>query len=386
MNLVKNSIITYFSRLLCLTYLLVTVGMHANNAIAGETLNAKKVFSNLSSPWGMVFLSNNQIIVTEKNGVVNLIDLSDDPVKKTVILGVPEIMQVGQGGLLDVNVEPMSLQNSGSPILYFTYVANSSEPGKQNLPTLKLAKAQLEGTELVDWTVLFEANKPQNGGRHFGSRVTFDKKGHVFFSMGDRGERENSQDLSKHSGSIFRLNLDGSIPGDNPFVGQKAVLPEIWSYGHRNPQGLMFDDLSQRLWSIEHGPRGGDEINLIEKGKNYGWPVISYGREYISNRKVSKTAVKDGLEQPVYYFTPSIAPSSLLIYSGKKFPEWRGTLFSGALKLRHLNAVTITENNQFVAEKRFFEEYSERIRNVVENPEGEIFFATDSGSIFQVVK
>ncbi len=383
MSLVKNSTIVTFGCLLITFFIL-------GNAAARESLHLKKVFSGLGTPWGMAFLSNDLALVTEKRGVLSLLDFSNTPVKQTIVEGLPEIMQVGQGGLLDVKVGPISSQNnnfSSSPtVLYFTYVAASTVQGKTDMPTLKLAKAEFDGEELTQWKVLFEANNPQNGTRHFGSRITFDEQGHIFFSMGDRGERENSQDLDKHSGSVFRLNLDGSIPSDNPFVGQDNVRPEIWSYGHRNPQGLMFDKASKQLWSIEHGPRGGDEINLIEKGKNYGWPIISYGREYISNRKVSKTAVKTGMEQPVYYYTPSIAPGSLLVYSGKKIPEWRGALLSGALKLRHLNVVAVDSDNNFVAESRFFEESSERFRHIVESPEGDIFTTTDSGNIYQIIK
>ena len=345
------------------------------------------VVSGLSTPWGIDFLSDDTAIITEKEGKVWVLEITDKDAGKLVpVAGMPAIMQVGQGGLLDVKLAPVKYWKNQLPTLFFTYVAASTKTGKSNLPSLFLGKAVLNGSQLQDWQVLFEANEPESGGRHFGSRITFDTQGHVYFSMGDRGQRKNSQDLAKHSGSIFRLNMDGTVPADNPFVGKETVMPEIWSYGHRNPQGLHFDLAQNILWSIEHGPRGGDEINLIEKGKNYGWPVISYGREYVSNFKVSKTSTKEGMEQPVHFYVPSIAPGSLIVYSGRKFPEWQGVLMSGALKLRHLNLVTVDENNQFKQEQRAFEGDRERVRNVVESPNGNIYLATDSGKIVKVVK
>jgi len=344
----------------------------------------KQVVSGLSIPWGMAFVSDNELLVTEKKGSLKIVDLSVSPVKILPVKGLPDILEVGQGGLLDIKVAPSYDINLNLPIVYFTFVGQNSVLKQKNIPTLKLAKAVLKGDSLIDVKVIFEANNPQKGGRHFGSRIAFDGQGHVFVSMGDRGQRENAQDLSKHSGSILRLNLDGSIPNDNPFVNDKAVMPEIWSYGHRNPQGLAFDPLKQKLWSIEHGPRGGDEINVIEKGRNYGWPVISYGREYISNRKVGESTFKEGMQQPVYYFTPSIAPSSLLVYSGKKIQDWKGVLLSGALKLQHLNLVVVGQDDEFISEKRFFEGEYGRLRNVVENLSGDIYIATDNGDIFEL--
>ena len=370
--------------LICLS-ILVSFSFFNSFVFAEESIQLKKRVSGLGVPWGMAFLSDNEALVSEREGVLKRVRFSSDDAQINIVQGLPEILPTGQGGLLDVRVAPDQQPNIEKPVIYFTYVGNSSVPGKHNIPTLKLSRAELDGLQLINQQVLFEANKPQKGGRHFGSRIAFDNKGHIYFSMGDRGQRNSSQDLGQHSGSIFRLKLDGSIPEDNPFVDKSGAMPEIWSFGHRNPQGLMFDVSKDKLWSIEHGPRGGDEINHIEKGKNYGWPVISYGREYISNFKVSASPFKEGMEQPVHYFSPSIAPGSLLVYSGKKKTEWEGALLSGALKLRHLNVVTVDHNKQFVAEKRLFERHSMRVRNVVENPAGEIFIATDNGDIFQLI-
>ena len=205
-----------------------------------------------------------------------------------------------------------------------------------------------------------------------------------FFGVGDRGERPNGQDLTNHAGSIIRLNLDGSIPQDNPFVNSNAALPEIWSYGHRNPQGLAFDEISNKLWEIEHGPRGGDEINLIKSGANYGWPVISYGKEYWGPLSVGEGTHRKGMEQPIKYYVPSIAPGSLTIYSGNAFPMWKGNLFSGALILRHINRIVLNSKNKAIKEERLLEALDERIRAIAESPQGWLYFSTDSGKIYRL--
>ena len=202
--------------------------------------------------------------------------------------------------------------------------------------------------------------------------------------MGDRGERSNGQDRSNHAGCVMRLNRDGSVPGDNPFIGQADVLPEIWSYGHRNPQGMAYDPIHKRLWLIEHGPRGGDEINLILPGRNYGWPVISYGKEYWGPVAVGEGTHRKGMEQPIKQYTPSIAPGSLLLYSGKAFPAWGGNLFAGALKLQHINRVTLDAKGNAIGEERLLTDLNERIRALAESPQGWIYFSTDSGKVYRI--
>lgn len=361
---------------------------------------AQLIYSGLNAPWGADFLSETELLVTEKNGGLKLILFNSDSLDSTdtttttttttaqtiTIAKVPEINSIGQGGFLDVKKSPnFTLDQT----IYFTYADKASLAYR-----LKLAKAQLIDKRLVrNWEVLFESNQPSDGRTHFGSRIAFDDNGHLYFSMGDRGDRTNAQDLSIHSGSIFRLNLDGSIPDDNPFVNQSGAQPEIWSYGHRNPQGLFFDKQSKQLWSNEHGPRGGDEINLIEKGANYGWPAIGYGREYVSRLPANEATHRDGMQQPIKQFTPSIAPSSLLIYSGKKYDDLAGILFSSALKLRHLNVIQLsgdldekTNLPSVLMERRWFEDLSERVRNVIESPTGELLFITDSGDIYKLKK
>lgn len=220
--------------------------------------------------------------------------------------------------------------------------------------------------------------------RHFGSRIAFDGNGHVFFGIGDRGVRANAQNLFNHAGSLLRLNLDGTIPEDNPYINKSGVLAETWSYGHRNPQGLAYDHKFNRLWEIEHGPRGGDEINLIEAAANYGWPTISYGKEYWGPVAVGDGTHRKDMQQPVKYYVPSIAPGSLLLYSGNAFPKWKGNLFTGALKLRHINRIVLNEKGQFIKEERLLSSLEQRIRALAQSPEGWIYFSTDSGNIFRM--
>lgn len=285
-------------------------------------------------------------------------------------------MAEGQGGMLDIALSPNYKKNGW---IYFTYVKEIDGEG-----ATVLARAKLKQSRFYKWQELLVSESTTDTGRHFGSRIAFDKKGHVFFGIGDRGERPNAQDLTNHAGSIMRLNMDGSIPDDNPFVNSDTSLPEIWSYGHRNPQGLVYDIKTNRLWEIEHGPRGGDEINLIKKGANYGWPVISYGKEYWGPLAVGEGTHRKGMEQPVKVYVPSIAPGSLLIYSGTIFPQWQGNLFSGALKLRHINRIVLNKKGEAISEERLLETLDNRIRALAQSPEGWIYFSTDSGEIYRI--
>lgn len=332
-----------------------------------------RVVSGLDVPWGMAFLDPNRLLITERKGRAKILLLDTGVLAE--ISGLPPVDARGQGGLLDVALVPDA---SARDWIYFTY----SKPFGQSAVTT-LARARLAGLELVDWQDLLITQSASDTTRHFGSRIAFDGNGHVFFTVGDRGVRENAQDRENHAGGVLRVRLDGRVPADNPWVNTPQVRPEIWSYGHRNPQGIAFDARGQ-LWVIEHGPRGGDEINKIEPGKNYGWPVISYGKEYLSPRAVGEGTHKEGMMQPVKEFTPSIAPGSLLIYSGKAFPAWRGHFFSGALKLRHLNRVEMDADDRVLEEERMLTELETRIRAVIEDPMGWIYFSTDSGEIYRI--
>ena len=341
---------------------------------AAPAFVAELVAEGLGVVWGLSFVSDYKLIFTEQSGGLGLLDLKSGEVDR--VSGLPNILFKGQGGLLDVVVPPNYLSEGW---IYFTYSKESEGQG-----VTVLARAKLSGVRVVEFEELLVTNSGTDKYIHYGSRIAFDRKGHIFFSVGDRGLRANAQDLSNHAGSILRLNVDGSVPEDNPFVGKKEVLPEIWSYGHRNPQGLCYDHYNNRLWSIEHGPRGGDELNLILPGRNYGWPVISYGKEYWGPFSVGEGTKKDGMEQPVKQYSPSIAPGSLLLYSGDAFPEWKGNLFAGALALRHLNMILLDEEGSAIGEERLLINLNERIRALAESPKGFIFLTTDSGKIIRI--
>ncbi len=352
----------------------VTAETLLRGSSAGNEFQVEQIAQGLGIPWGMVFVSPQQLLITERQGGFQLLDLNTG--KLNTLNGGPAIKAQGQGGLMDVALPP-DYRPGGW--IYFTYSKN-----QQGQLVTTLARAKLADQQLADWQDLLVTRSASDTGRHFGSRIAFDGAGHLFFSVGDRGVRPNGQDLSTHSGSVLRVHLDGSLPADNPFIKQADALPEIYSYGHRNPQGLAYDVLNQRLWAIEHGPRGGDEINLIKAGGNYGWPVVSHGKEYWGPMMVGEGKQKAGMENPVKVYVPSIAPGSLLLYSGKAFPNWRGDLFSGALKLTHLNRVSLDPQGNAVAEERLLEPLGERIRALVESPEGWLYLSTDSGRILRL--
>ncbi len=328
-----------------------------------------KIIENQGIIWAIDFLSPEKLIFTERGGKIKTYDLKSK--KLTEIKNVPEVQTVGQGGLLDVMLDPNFKSNNK---IYISY-AVEVEGGY----TTRVSSAQLENNLLKNITTIFEATPANKNRVHFGSRFATDGK-YLFLTIGDRGERDNSQKLSTHLGKLHRIHFDGKVPEDNPFVKTKDAKPEIWTYGHRNAQGLFYDTDTKELWLQEHGPRGGDEINLIEKGKNYGWPVITYGREYYGPK--IGTTQKDGLEQPVYHFTPSIAPSGLIIYKGSKHPQWKGSFFSGSLVLTHLNRLYQSDGKY--KEERFFKDMGARIRTVSEDDSGNIYFSTDNGTIFRI--
>ncbi len=340
----------------------------------------EQVTNGLSIIWGMVFLTPNQLIFTQRSGAINLYNLKTN--HKTLLSGGPKVFASGQGGMLDVAIPP---NYQAGDWIYFTY----SKPLGNDEAATTLARAKLKNTQLTHWQDLLITQSRSRAGQHYGSRIAFDHTNdhakHVFFGIGDRGHRPNGQDLTTHSGSLLRLTLDGKVPSDNPFVNKKNALPEIWSYGHRNPQGLIYDSKNKRLWEIEHGPRGGDEINLIQQGKNYGWPIISHGKEYWGPISVGEGTSKPGMEQPVKVYIPSIAPSSLLLYTGKAFPNWQGNLFAGALKLKHLNRIALNNEGDDIEEERLLGKLNERIRSLAQSPEGWIYIGTDSGKILRIV-
>jgi len=354
--------------------------------ILAATYQITQVATGLGIPWGMSFQSESEILFTERKGRLGIVNIDSGEVN--YLSGLPEIIANGQGGFMDV-AKPTN--NEIADWTYFTYVKPIDAAGNGETT---LARAHISKDGIFDWQdllvthslfgVIFDVTGIAWGSdRHFGSRIAFDDT-HLYFSIGDRGNRPNGQNLETHAGSILRLNVDGSVPQDNPFVDVEGSRNEIWSYGHRNPQGLVWDGVNQRLWSIEHGPRGGDELNLIERGANYGWPIISYGKEYASFRSVGEGTHKEGMEQPKKFYIPSIAPGSLMQYTGEAFPEWQGDLFAGALKLRHINRIELDQEGNAIVEERLMEDLNERIRALLQSPEGWIYFSTDSGNIYVI--
>ena len=341
---------------------------------ATENYKLEKLFSGYGVVWGLAFIDPDTMIITEREGNIHRLDLQNKT--GTKLLNIPEIYAHRQGGILDVQISPDFKKDKW---IYFTYVKKQNNKG-----VTVLARAKLQDDSFYDWEELLVTRSATNTGAHFGSRITFDKEGYIYFGIGDRGERTSAQDNQTHSGTIMRLHRDGSVPEDNPFVGRDG-LDEIYSYGHRNPQGLFYDHERDILFSSEHGPRGGDEINIIEKGKNYGWPIVSHGKEYGSSADVGVAKSKKGMEDPIYIYTPSIAPGSLMIYSGKVFRQWKGDFFLGALVKTHLNKISLDENLKVTKEERLFEDLKQRIRNVAESPDGLIYFSTDDGDIYRIV-
>lgn len=355
--------------------------------------HAEKIASVAGVPWGMTFIHDSDMLVTTRGGNLFRLDIKNGT--QQPVSGLPDIRVSGQGGLLDVAKLP------DSDWVYFTYSENTPAGQGVTVGVTVLARAQLTAShvqntsqatspslQLNNWQVLLRTQSASDSDRHYGSRIAFDGAGHVFFSIGDRGVRDNGQDLTTHAGTIVRLTLDGGVPADNPFITKTVdgvkPLPEIWSYGHRNPQGLFFDAATQTLWAIEHGPRGGDEINLIKKGANYGWAVVSHGKEYWGPFDVGEATSKPGMEDPVKVFTPSIAPSGLVRYRGDVYPQWQGAFFAGALKLTHVNSVMVNDKGQALSETRLFESLEERVRNVIQGPDGFLYFATDRGDIYRI--
>ena len=328
---------------------------------------------NLGVPWGMAFLNEKELIWTEKAGLVKKINILTG--KTTVIKAhFKNLYNKGQGGLLDIALDPKFEKNKK---VYFTYSFS-----KEKKQSTVLVRGRLKGNTITNLNRLFTAENFYNSRIHFGSRLAFDKKGFLFMTMGDRGEKQMAQDLSSHLGKLLRLDQNGKAPLDNPFITNKKAKPEIYSYGHRNPQGLFIHPETEQIYLQEHGPKGGDEINLVEKGKNYGWPVITYGRAY-TGFKIGEGTHKKGMEQPLKYWTPSIAPSGLLIYSGKKFSKWKGDFFSGALALTHLNRLKI-QNKQPIKEERLLSQFGLRFRDVIEGPKGFIWASVDQGMILKI--
>ncbi|MDO6444625.1 PQQ-dependent sugar dehydrogenase [Colwellia sp. 1_MG-2023] len=324
-------------------------------------------------PWGMVQLPNQDILVSERRGELRVIH--QGKLLDKSIQGLPKIDNNGQGGLLDLALDPDFINNSW---LYFTY-ADDSGDGRGSNTALMRAKLNLATMSLSNQTRLYKGKVNSTKGQHYGSRIAFDEKGYVYFSIGDRGRRdENPQDLKKDGGKIYRLHKDGSIPSDNPFLDENGKTTAVFSYGHRNPQGLAFDTSTGVLWSHEHGPKGGDEINVISAGKNYGWPVVSYGVNY-SGTTFTELTEKKGMANPALYWLPSIAPSAMIYITSDKYPQLKGKLLLGSMKFGYIVAVSVTDNK---VEQQFklFNNLG-RVRSLMQGVDGFIYVGLDGGGI-----
>ena len=342
--------------------------------IQNDNYTIEMVVPELINPWGLTFLPDGAMLITEKSG--ELIHFKDGT--KTIITGVPEVSARNQGGLLDIKVHP-DYKNNG-----WIYITYSSVEGEEEGAHTALMRAKLEGTSLVNQEVLYKGAPNTRKSHHFGSRISFDNKGHVFFTIGDRGDRDtNPQDTTRDGGKVYRLNEDGSIPKDNPFVGQADAKEAIWSYGHRNPQGMAIHPKTGDIWTHEHGPRGGDEVNIPEAGKNYGWPVISYGINY-SGTSFTEITEKEGMEQPIYYWVPSIAPCGMDFVSDSKYPELDGSLLVGSLKFKYVERL-ILKGNTIVGREKLLTDAG-RMRNVVMGPDGFIYLGIEGAGIARIVK
>lgn len=338
-------------------------------------LKLEKLATGLTVPWGIAVMPDNSLLITQRGNTLS--HLNPNSGELQVISGLPDDVRVeGQGGLFDVQLSP-DYRDSGW--IYFSYNKDVDGEGATTL-----SRAKLRDQQLTDWQDLLVTQSRTDNNVHYGGRITFDEDSHVFLSIGDRGERDSAQDLSSHNGAVLRLKLDGSVPADNPFVSTENVLPEIWSYGHRNPQGLFFNPDTQQLWVAEHGPRGGDEINLVQPGKNYGWPVISYGKEYWAPLDVGEGTHKEGMEQPVKVYVPSIATSSLIQYRSSALPGWQGKLLVGALKQQHLNVISLSATGEVNDEQKLLRTINGRIRNVIETPQGALIVGTDAGVLYRI--
>ena len=331
------------------------------------TFRVVVVASGLDHPWAVGFLPSGEILVTERSGDLRLITKGE--LQEAVVEGLPEISaKRDQGGLLDIALDPAFDQNGR---LCLSYVAEA-EGGRG----AEVGCGIFRDDRLDEFKVIFQAIPKNKSGRHFGCRLLF-ADGYLYATLGDRGNRPQAQDRTTHPGSVVRLMADGTVPADNPFIGHSAYQPEVYTYGNRNPQGLAQDPITGAIWMHEHGPRGGDELNQLMAGANYGWPVISYGKEYFLPKAVGEGTHKSGMEQPVHYWVPSIAPSGMTFYSGPDFPGWRGSLFLGSLKFQELVRLEL-DQGRVVAEERLLSGEFGRIRDVRQGPDGALYLLTDA--------
>ena len=331
------------------------------------------IVDGIDIPWGMDFINEEELLVTDKKGTLYHVLRG----VKTEVSGLPKIYVRGQGGLLDVALHP-NFKSNGIVYLAISVNIEGDEGGNT-----ALYRGTYEEFKIKNIKLLYKAVPNTKKGQHWGSRIVFDDEGHLFFGVGDRGNRDvNPQDLKKDGGKIYRLNLDGSIPDDNPFINLEGAKKAIYTYGNRNPQGLIFHDKTGELWEHEHGPKGGDEINILEKGKNFGWPVITYGINY-SGTSITDKREMPGMEQPLYYWVPSIAPSGMAFSTSGVYKDWEGDLFVGSLKFKYLERLVI-KDKKVIKREKILDEIG-RVRNVKEGPDGYLYLGVDGKGILKVI-
>lgn len=377
---IKSKKYTHSFKGAVLTAALLTLPTMSVNAVDFKKLpslplnvKAVDVAEGVSIPWAIEALSNGDLLITERSGKLFLLRKNTSTLIQ--VKGLPDIDANGQGGLLDL---ALHTDNKNSQWLYLTY---SSAEGKGSGSNTALMRAKLsdDHTQLLEPQVLYKGEHNSTKGQHYGSRIVFDKQDYVYFSIGDRGSRDlNPQDLSRDGGKIYRLHLDGRIPTDNPFVKQTDAKHAVWSYGHRNPQGMWFDAENNRLWAHEHGPRGGDELNLIKSGLNYGWPVVSYGVNY-SGTSFTDLQTKDGMQSPTSQWTPSIAPSDMLLVTSDKYPKLKGKVLLSSMKFSFLSALTL-ENDMLKSQEKILEGIG-RVRSLAQGEDGYIYLGLDGQGI-----
>ena len=343
-----------------------------------EAFKVESFADGFDIPWGMAFLPNKDLIVSDRNGSLWLVDYKSKT--RTQIIGVPKVRYKGQGGLLDVQVHPDFINNNFIYIGFTSYLKR-----KKNKTFTSIVRARLENNSLTDQKIIYKADDIYYSSNtvHYGTRIIFDKKGYLYFSIGDRGKRNQAQLLNYPNGKIHRLHDDGSIPKNNPFIQEKNAIKSIWTYGNRNPQGLAMHPVSSTIFETEHGPRGGDELNILMPGNNYGWPEITYGKNY-SGTTITKYTHKKGMEQPVIHWSPSIAVCGIDFYDGKLFKNWENNLLVSSLKFENLYRLEIEDNK--VVQQEIIYKAGSRIRDVETGPEGFIYLALeDPGRIVRFI-
>ena len=363
-----------------ITILLFSCKEKPSEKIALQTLNnsafnfkVDTIVSGMEIPWSMAFLPDNSILITELKGA--LIHFKDGI--KTNIKNIPEIYFSGQGGLLDIELHPRYKETGW---IYFSYASQDGEGDGSNTAIMR---AKLDGDTLTNKELLYKAGPNSTRGQHYGGRIEFDNNGYLFFSIGERGARDdNPQDITKDGGKIYRLHDDGKIPSDNPFVDNKDARKAIYSFGHRNPQGMAKNPTTGDIWIHEHGPRGGDEVNIVKVAKNYGWPILSYGINY-NGTKFAEGTEREGFESPIWYWDPSIAPSGMTFITSDKYPEWKGGFLVGSLKFAYLVLCTV-EGNTITKDEILFKGIG-RVRNIRQGPDGYIYVATEGNGIVKII-